>query len=817
MRLVKRALSLALVIFMMAEGMSDVKVSAYDLIKEGKVETKVGNDFTGEVGKSFKTVGNNNPLSSEVFCADPTAVEYNGRLYVYGTNDHEQCNKKGIDEDNTYERIKSMIVFSTDDMVNWIYHGEINVGEVAPWIINSWAPSIVSRKEDDGKTHFYMYFSNNGAGVGVIHATNPLGPWDDPLGEPLVSSDTEGLNNCPNPFDPGVVIDDKGDAYLSFGGGNEAKESNNYIPGSSKIVKLGDDMVSFDSKIADIPAPYFFEASELNYINGTYVYTYCSDWKNHAENWNYDTKAPGQCSMIYMTSTNPLDSSSWVMKGECLKNPGDSGFEYSNNHTHLHKYKGKWYMLYHTLALKGAMGIKGGYRSISVEDIDVDEENVVIEDIGGTKVGNEANGELLATEAHLLSELNTTADISYEHKTKEEPVIVSDKAGAYVCVKGVRFTESAPKEEGNVAVETEEKFNSITYNFNVKSVDKNTTITMYPNADDSDYPGSVQVKGTGEYSITCDLGGANGMANMGYFRASDDAKVTMVLENFVINGKYVFEVNSELTNTREWADGLRNIWGGFSDGDSVYEESACKIIYDSTSNSLKFIIKPVSDNVDEGLTKLDNLAFLASVSGKGRVEVRLDNPKGQVLTAIDFEEEEEYVTVYSKEVEVVGGKRDLYFVFSDKNIKVKYWQFADRDNFGEEIKYVRKSTDSSDKADEGKKDNNESAVDKSEKDNEKILLKRVVIKKAKSIRRRTISLKWKRVKKAKGYQIILATNKKFTKNKRKITIRSGKKTKKVIKKLKSKRVYYVKIRAFVKTDKGRKYGKFSKRKKVLVK
>ena len=31
-----------------------------------------------------------NPISSNVFCADPTSVEYEGRLYVYGTNDHEQ-------------------------------------------------------------------------------------------------------------------------------------------------------------------------------------------------------------------------------------------------------------------------------------------------------------------------------------------------------------------------------------------------------------------------------------------------------------------------------------------------------------------------------------------------------------------------------------------------------------------------------------------------------------------------------------------------------------------------------------------------------
>lgn len=86
---------------------------------------------------NYKNTKYNNPISSEFFCADPTAVEYEGRLYVIGTNDHEQFEVIGPDKDNSYEQIKSMVILSTDDMVNWIYHGEINIGEIAPWIMNS--------------------------------------------------------------------------------------------------------------------------------------------------------------------------------------------------------------------------------------------------------------------------------------------------------------------------------------------------------------------------------------------------------------------------------------------------------------------------------------------------------------------------------------------------------------------------------------------------------------------------------------------------------------------------------------------------------
>ena len=65
-----------------------------------------------------------NPLLDFHYIADPTAIEYNGRLYVYGTNDHQQY--EAGTASNTYEAINSLVVISTDDMVNWTYHGLID-------------------------------------------------------------------------------------------------------------------------------------------------------------------------------------------------------------------------------------------------------------------------------------------------------------------------------------------------------------------------------------------------------------------------------------------------------------------------------------------------------------------------------------------------------------------------------------------------------------------------------------------------------------------------------------------------------------------
>ena len=519
-----------------AEGELEVK----DLTKAELAETAPGTAIDNSIisSKTYKSALYNNPISSEVFCADPTAVEYNGRLYVYGTNDHQQCREKGEDKDNTYEKIKSLVVFSTDDMVNWVYHGEINVGEIAPWIMNSWAPTITSRVEEDGLTHFYLYFSNNGTGTGVITSTDPLGPWEDPLGKALVQYDTEGLTDCPNPFDPGVVIDDNGVGWLSFGAG-KAKDGTDYMPGSARIVKLGKDMISFDSDFTEIPAPYLFEASELNYINGTYVYTYNCDWSDHTEKWDYDCPAPSMCSMVYMTTKTPLDPESWEMKGECFQNPGLSGLEYSNNHTHMHKYKGKWYMFYHTLLLKKSMKIKGGYRSLGVDEINVDEEKVTIEPTGGTKEGVSAADGLDPYTAHLGAELCSTAEITYDCTDMNTPLAVSDGAGSWTNVKNVVFSDSD--------------------------------------------------------------------------------------------------------------------------------------------------------------TEQDELRFIAEVKGSGRIEVRLGAADGELLTSLDFDSPDSFTDVFNKDVSSVSGTKDLYFVYSDKDIAMKLWQFdgakAEEQEEGESLSESSSKTD----------------------------------------------------------------------------------------------------------------------------
>lgn len=99
----------------------------------------------------------------------------------------------------------------------------------------------------------------------------------------------------------------------------------------------------------------------------------------------------------------------------------------------------------------------------------------------------------------------------------------------------------------------------------------------------------------------------------------------------------------------------------------------------------------------------------------------------------------------------------------------------------------------------------------------KVTVKKATIKKAKSTKKKTITVQWKKLSGITGYQVQLGTNKKITKGKKTYTVKKAKTTKKTIKKLKSKKKYYVRVRAYKTQNSKKHYGKWSKIKTVKVK
>lgn len=92
---------------------------------------------------------------------------------------------------------------------------------------------------------------------------------------------------------------------------------------------------------------------------------------------------------------------------------------------------------------------------------------------------------------------------------------------------------------------------------------------------------------------------------------------------------------------------------------------------------------------------------------------------------------------------------------------------------------------------------------------------RVTVTSIKNKKKKTMTFKFRKVKNAKGYQYSYGTNKKFKKSKTKT--KTTKKLSVTIKKLKKKTTYYVRVRAYSVTNGTKKYGKWSKTRKVKIK
>ena len=316
-----------------------------------------------------KLLGNSNPLIDYDYGADPFALVYDGRVYLYMTADQYEYDQNGNLIDNTYSLINKLHVISSDDMVNWTDHGFIQVAGpngVAKWATYSWAPAV-AYKQIDGEDKFFLYFCNSGGGIGVLEGDSPVGPWRDPNGKALIDGSTPGVQGVPWVFDPAVMVDDDGTGYLAFGGGVPTGEDLN--PKSARIVKLGDDMVSLADDEDGIPqmidAPCMFEDGGIHKANGKYYYTYCSNFSgNHSAVEGY----PGYGIICYMVSDDPMGP--YTYGGEILQNPSYYFGVGGNNHHALFEFNGTTYITYHAQTLGKALGIEKGYRSTHINEVE---------------------------------------------------------------------------------------------------------------------------------------------------------------------------------------------------------------------------------------------------------------------------------------------------------------------------------------------------------------------------------------------------------------------------------------------------------------
>ncbi len=400
-----------------------------------------GDKFFAARTKGYKKADESNPLITQRFGADPYAMEYDGRVYVYTTHDVYEYDAKGNISQNTYGKVNTLNCYSSADLVNWTDHGVINVAgngrRVCKWAHNSWAPAAC-HKEIDGEERFFVYFANSAGGIGVMTSDSPTGPWKDPIGNELVTWQTPGCKGVVWMFDPAVLIDD-GQGYLYFGGG--IPDDNFAHPCTARVIKLGDDMVSTVGEAVTIDAPFFFEDSGINKLDGKYIYSYCLNWSD-----DKSEKNPAAANIGIMESDSPMGP--FMYKGTIMKNPGNFFGLYGNNHHCMIEFKGGYYMFYHTQLLDMLInGETKDYRATFVNKVTVKGSN--INEITMTKKGV---SQIEPLDAYSVIEAETIAasgGVDTETVKEKSHVFASNMVltdindGDWVMLRGVDFGDGA--------------------------------------------------------------------------------------------------------------------------------------------------------------------------------------------------------------------------------------------------------------------------------------------------------------------------------------------------------------------------------------
>lgn len=259
-----------------------------------------------------------NPIIRHMFTADPSAhVWADGRLYLYPSTD--VAPPRGCDRMDGYH------VFSTDDMITWIDHGEILHSRDVEWGRPEggfmWAPDCAY---NDGT--YYYYFPhpsesqwNTSWKIGIATSSRPDGGF--------VNRGYFKELGGSHMIDPAVFTDDDGQSYLIYGGG-----------GICKIGKLKDNLMEIDGEMVDISKQL------TDYHEGPWVFK-----RNGIYYLIYPDNVTPCNNMLYAMSTNLFGP--WETKGILM-----DAVSSETMHGSAVEYKGVWYLFYHNAALSGGIG-----------------------------------------------------------------------------------------------------------------------------------------------------------------------------------------------------------------------------------------------------------------------------------------------------------------------------------------------------------------------------------------------------------------------------------------------------------------------------
>lgn len=403
-----------------------------------------------KLSDTLKEIGLDTPVMTQRLGADPYAIVFDGRIYLYMTGDVLEYEEDGVtSKPNSFQLINTINVVSSDDLVNWTDHGTIYAAGkdgAATWGNNSWAPAA-AYKEINGKMKFFLYFANSGNGIGVVCADSPIGPFVDPIKKPLISRQTPLCDSVEWLFDPAVLMDDDGSAYIYFGGGVPGDKY--AAPGTGRVAKLGEDMISLSGDPVAMDIPFLFEDSGIHKMGNKYYYTYCTNFNVSEEGTKKYGFENGE--IAYMMSDSPMGP--FEYKGVILKNPGYYYGCEGNNHHCVFEFKNEWYITYHTQILEKQLGVSGGYRCTHISKLTINPDGTIEKfpsiDRSSLKQAKYVNPykDVDATTMGTMGGLNTIQEGEVSVKYGSGNMVLSDiNDGDWLVVYGVDFGTSGASE-----------------------------------------------------------------------------------------------------------------------------------------------------------------------------------------------------------------------------------------------------------------------------------------------------------------------------------------------------------------------------------
>jgi len=198
-----------------------------------------------------------NPIIRHKFTSDPTVLVHEGRVYLFTGHDEAPINYPGY-------VLTEWLCFSSSDMKSWQEHRiDFKPTNFAWAARDAFASKVIER---NGKFFFYVSLTSRdgtGEAIGVAVAEHPTGPFNDARGTPIVTS--KDLIHGGKNFDPAVLVDTRGQAYLFWG------------KDVCYFVKLKANMVEVEGNLNTGTLPKFQEGAHLHYREGWYYLAYGYD------------------------------------------------------------------------------------------------------------------------------------------------------------------------------------------------------------------------------------------------------------------------------------------------------------------------------------------------------------------------------------------------------------------------------------------------------------------------------------------------------------------------------------------------------------